>query len=311
MGLVMENSAEKNLVRRYLLGDLPEAEQLSLEQNYFTDSEKFEQVWDLENELVDGYVRDGLTKQERTLFERNYLTTPRHQQRVAVAKSLLSAADETIAEEKAISEAHETTSWWANLLAIFQLPQMALGAAAALLLLTLVGYWYFRGGGLSPEQIARNVPDVQPPATSQTPVPTPTSPPATTPSVAQATPAPQISPTAQPAVPAVLAFVLGGSLRKPGDVQPLTVPSGTKQVRLQMKLEGDDYSSYQFKLRSAGGREVLSQSALRPASNKKSVAVSIPANKLAPGDYILTLSGVTSANETEEVNRYFFRIISK
>lgn len=50
----MENTAEKNLVRRYLLGDLPAAEQLTLEQKYFADSEKFERVWDLENELVDG-----------------------------------------------------------------------------------------------------------------------------------------------------------------------------------------------------------------------------------------------------------------
>ena len=303
----MENTAEKNLVRRYLLGDLPEAEQVALEQKYFADGEKFEQVWSLENELVDSYVRERLTRQERALFERNYLTTPRHQQRVAVAKSLVSAADETLAEEKneTARETRETSSWWTTLLALFQLPQMALGAAAALLLLTLVGYWYLRSASISPQQIAKNGPDSQPPTTSQTPVPTP--------SVAphQATPTPQISPTAQPAVPAVLAFALGGGLRKPGDVQSLTVPSGTKQVRLQMKLEGDEYSSYQIKLRSAGGKDVLTQLSLRPAPNKKSVAVNIPANKLAPGDYILTLSGITGANEIEEVNQYLFRLTAK
>lgn len=105
--------------------------------------------------------------------------------------------------------------------------------------------------------------------------------------------------------------MLGGGLRKPGDIQPLTVPSGTKQVRLQMKLEGDEYPRYQIKLRSVAGREVSNQSALQPTPNKKSVVITLPTNKIAPGDYILTLSGVTAANEAEEINQYFFRVIQK
>ena len=308
----MENIAQKNLVRRYLLGDLPEAEQLALEQEYFADSEKFEQVWDLENELVDDYVRGRLTKQERELFEHNYLTTLRHQQRVAVARSLVQAVDETIAAEK--KEAHKaksTTSWWTNLSAFFQMPQMAWGAAAALLLLTLVGYWYFKKDTSFQNQVAKNLPDSQPTATVPTPVVTPGTTPSATSSAEQTKPTLSNSPTAQPAVPAVLALVLGGGLRKPGDVQPLTVPTGTKQVRLQIKLDSNEHSSYQIKLRSAAGKEVLNQSALHSSLNKKSVAVTVPANKLAPGDYILTLSGLTSASETEEINQYFFRIIAK
>lgn len=312
----MENIAQKNLVRRYLLGDLPEAEQLALEQEYFADNEKFEQVWDSENELVDGYVRDQLTRRERELFERNYLTIPRHQQKVATARSLVQAADETIAEETTVIEPQPKPSWWSNFLAFFQMPQMAWGAAAALLLLTLVGYWYSRNTGIPSEPIAKQVPYAQPTPmatpTASTPIATPTHTTTTTPTVApkQTAPAPSISPTAQPAVPAVLAFVLGGGLRKPGDIQSLTVPSGTKQVRLQMTLEGDDYPRYQIKLRSVAGKEVLNQS-VQPALNKKSVVATLPANKLAPGDYILTLSGVTTANETEEINQYLFRIISR
>lgn len=297
----MENVAQKNLVRRYLLGDLPEREQLQLEEAYFANHETFEQVWDWENELVDSYVRGQLTKQERDLFERNYLTTPKHQQRVAVARRLVQAADAAVVPTREIVT-DTSPSWWASLMAFFSVPQMAWGGAAALLLLTLGGWWYLRNTG--GEQIARVTP--QPSATASPIITTPNPVPTISP-VAQ--PAPQVSPTVQPAVPAILALALGGALRKSGDVQPLAIPRGTKQVRLQLPLEGEAYSSYQIRLRSIAGAAVLNQTA--SAANKKAVMVLIPANKLSPGDYILTLSGVTSSNETEELQQHLLRVTIK
>jgi methionine-rich copper-binding protein CopC len=94
-------------------------------------------------------------------------------------------------------------------------------------------------------------------------------------------------------------------------VQPLPLPKSTKQVRLQMNLDGENYPNYQVKLRTAGGRDILTQTALRPTPNKKSVVVNIPASRLSQGDYVLTFSGVTSDNEIEEINQYFFRVIPK
>jgi hypothetical protein len=308
----MDNNAQKNLARRYLLGDLPSPEQLTLEQEYFSDSEKFEQVWAVENELVDSYVRGSLTNKERELFERNYLVTSRHQQRVAVARNLLQAADAMIVEEKKATaiDTPLATSWWSGLLASWQLPQLAWGGAVAMamLLLALGGWWYYR---TSPaEQIAEYKPDPQP-TVPRTVSPTPQSvtPPATTEPSPKS--APQITPTIQPAAPAVLAFVLGGALRDSGAVQPLPLPKSTKQVRLQMNLDGENYPNYQVKLRTAGGRDILTQTALRPTPNKKSVVVNIPASRLSQGDYVLTFSGVTSDNEIEEINQYFFRVIPK
>src|SRR5262245_66585489 len=83
---------------RYLLGDLLETEQMAVEQEYFADPEKFEEVWAAENDLVDRYVRGRLSRGERRLFERNYLQSPKHRARVAVARKLLEAADRQVAE---------------------------------------------------------------------------------------------------------------------------------------------------------------------------------------------------------------------
>src|SRR5262252_4422512 len=83
---------------RYLLGNLPESEEAAVEQEYFADPEKLEEVWAAENDLVDRYVRGRLSRGERELFEQNYLQSPKHRDRVAVARKLLEAADRQVAE---------------------------------------------------------------------------------------------------------------------------------------------------------------------------------------------------------------------
>src|SRR5215510_183207 len=83
---------------RYLLGDLPETEQTAVEQEFFVDQEKFEEVWAIENDLVDRYVRGRLSRRERELFERNYLQSPKHRERVAISRKFLEAADRQVVE---------------------------------------------------------------------------------------------------------------------------------------------------------------------------------------------------------------------
>jgi hypothetical protein len=306
----MKNERQENLVRRYLLGDLSEAEQTALEQEYFADSEKFEQIWALENELVDGYVRGQLRDQERTLFERHYLTTPNHRQRVAIARTLVQTADATIVAEVAEKKdrAIEPTpiaSWWSNLLA--WTPQLAWGGAAALLLLALGGWWYLRSTAPT-EQIAQQ-PTSSPAPSVVAPAPQSSALPSTPDSPGQASPTPLPQSSVQSAVAPVFAVILAGSLRNAGDLQQVVIPRGTKQMWLEMKLEGDDYPTYQIKLRRLGGAETLSQA--KPAADKKSVVANLPASQLAAGDYTVTLSGVNRAGEVEEVNRYYLRVSQK
>src|SRR5215470_4869608 len=95
---MLQTTEQGERMTRYLLGDLPESEQAAVEQEYFADQEKFEEVWAAENELVDRYVRGRLPRGERELFERNYLQSPKHRDRVALARKLLEAADRQAAE---------------------------------------------------------------------------------------------------------------------------------------------------------------------------------------------------------------------
>jgi anti-sigma factor RsiW len=77
----MKIDQHKNLIRRYLLGELAEADQTAFEQELLTDRGKFDQVWAVENDLIDRYVRGEMSRADRERFEGHYLASPLHRER--------------------------------------------------------------------------------------------------------------------------------------------------------------------------------------------------------------------------------------
>jgi hypothetical protein len=95
---VMKIDHRENLIRRYLLGELTEADQAALEQDLLIDSSKFDRVWAVENELVDSYVRGEMSLADRERFEGHYLTSSVHRECVAIAESFLTDIDQAAGE---------------------------------------------------------------------------------------------------------------------------------------------------------------------------------------------------------------------
>src|SRR5262249_52210951 len=91
---VMKIDQSENLIRRYLLGELAEADQSTLEQELLIDRGKLDQAWAIENELVDSYVRGEMPHADRKRFEGHYLASPLHRERVAIAESFLTNIDQ-------------------------------------------------------------------------------------------------------------------------------------------------------------------------------------------------------------------------
>src|SRR6266851_3713942 len=63
---------EENLIRRYLLGQLPSEERRKFEDEYFSDVNTFEAVVAIENDLIDSYARAELRGPEKRSFEQRY-----------------------------------------------------------------------------------------------------------------------------------------------------------------------------------------------------------------------------------------------
>jgi hypothetical protein len=316
---------------RYLFGELSETEQAQLEARYFTDAQTFERLNQLETELIDGYARGRLSTPVRERFERAYLASPERRARLKFGEALAAKIDEIAASRVAEREETSAASWWHRLSSLLTGGHRALAfsTALALLLLSLATVWLFVRDRSARQELARTR-DAQAAqgqrereaqqqlAAEQTKTqeltaelertrtePTP-----------QPTAVPSVSPSPPAAAPVIASLVLAaGGVRgaDTGTPPELVIHKDTQQVRLQLKLRESEYRSYQLVLQAVGGGEVFSRSRLKPAASRSGVSftVTLPASKLAAGDYLLTLRGATPGGEVEDVSQSLFRVEKK
>lgn len=316
---MMKPDIQENLMRRYLLGDLPESETNTLEIQVLRDDEKFEELWEIENRLVDGYVRGRLSSADQQRFERHYQASPVHRQRVAVARNLVEEADRSSA---AVAPGPAKVSLGVRLSEKlgFQLLSWQSALVAAMLLFAMCSLWLLldrsrlrreqeqlraetqsrqnREDALSQQlagakaeskeleseierlRLSRNGNALPP---NQEPTPRPT----------------------------IYSLLLSPTLIRGGDnTQTATIPPQTDLVRLQMKVDQENARRYEVSVHTVEGRQVWEQQIKPPDNHRNSIiSAQIPAGKLPKGDYILTLSATNPTGQPEEVNRYFFRVI--
>lgn len=75
-------------VRPWLLGLLPEQESRSLEERLITESGLYEEVFIVEEELIDDYIAGRLSADERTAFESYFMNSAERQEQFRIANAL-------------------------------------------------------------------------------------------------------------------------------------------------------------------------------------------------------------------------------
>lgn len=307
----MNHDRRENLIQRYLLGDLAEAEQSAFEQELLGDQDKFHQVWSIEYELVDSYVRGELSGAERARFEENYLASSLHQKRVRLARLLLQNIDRNTGER------WPRDSFLNSLLTV---PPAALAALvmAFLLLTGSVGLMIDRTR--LEREIARIRDDAQRERSIQQlredelrsqnrSLET---------EIAEGrrrseqlkSELERLGERSGSDPEGVISYQLKPSgMRNEEAPEPLTIPLFKGRVNFRMQLEGKEHPSYQIKLQTVEGREI------RLTNKDKSVSVigdslagvTIPAGKLAPGEYVIILYGQRAGRGSDEIERFVFR----
>ncbi len=280
------------LLRSYLLGELPEEEMDRLEQGLIEDDELFDLCEALEADLLAAYDRGELTAAEKEQVRRRLASSPAGEGRLALARSLNTAARE--AQRTAVSVVpfrrrtalfpRLTTSRWAAL------------AAAAVLLLVL---GLPRRDNLQPNpppQPPPKQPVLQPPPKQPVPQPPPE------PTVPQPPPeptTPQQEEQASRHEPVKTVFVLSlATLRGAEDVQKSAIPANAELVEIQVDLEGlEDYRSFDAAVKSETEGTVWEKKGLTPKRLDWGTALvlKIPAQRLTTGLYDLA---VTAGTET-------------
>ncbi|MDX6499875.1 MAG: hypothetical protein QOG23_3135 [Blastocatellia bacterium] len=82
-----QSKGEEEIIA-YLLGDLSEAESDRFEERYLEDESLFQEMQEIEDELIDDYASGVLTGADRTRFEKYFLRSSQRQEKVTFALAI-------------------------------------------------------------------------------------------------------------------------------------------------------------------------------------------------------------------------------
>ncbi|HEX7332420.1 MAG TPA: hypothetical protein VF290_13035 [Pyrinomonadaceae bacterium] len=85
---MLTNEKAQEDLRLWLLGLLPEQESQSLEERLITDSELYDELFIVEEELIDSYIAGRLSDDERSAFQSYFMNSPERQEQFRIANAL-------------------------------------------------------------------------------------------------------------------------------------------------------------------------------------------------------------------------------
>lgn len=139
-----EKDVEKIELRNYLLGNIAvEAEKEKVEERLMLDDAYFQEMIWQEEELVQDYVDDELTSDERRAFENHFLISDERRKKVNFARALRKYVDSPDNSKKAETKIKEKRNFWHAFRAAFSSPFPSFAAGLILIFLGSLLIWYF------------------------------------------------------------------------------------------------------------------------------------------------------------------------
>jgi hypothetical protein len=321
----------EDLIKRYLLGELSAAEQTALEDEYFLDRAKYDQLRQAEDDLIDSYTRGALSPADRERFERAYLANPQRRRHVKFSRAFAQVLDEELAARspverstgtRQIDHQHWLPSWWSNLIDLLRGRRFAvqLTFAAAALFFAFSGMWLVIETSRLRDHLAEAQQEVEAQqqlaktqadkiADLETQAKELTEERMRLQDQLQAAKN-EAGPTR--AAPASIIFPLAISVfRDSGqEAQTLIIPRNAEEVGLLLNLSEYKFPSYQVMLLGIDGKEMFSRRGVRPrpADALDSVMVRVPARKFTIGDNVLSVSGISSTGELEIISKTILKV---
>jgi hypothetical protein len=260
---------DRHVTIKYLLGTLPEAERLRIEQAFFSADEAFEAMLAAEDELFGEYALDTLAPDQRAAFEARFLATPEGRRKLAFATALMEAL-----ERHTSVGAFRPTGWFAR--SRLDRPWLQVALVAAVFILAVSTAWLARdlarsrSAAAGVERIPRADLDRERAQRAQ---------------LERDLTAARTAPVA----PLVVSVLLSpGLTRGSGDAGRITLASDADILRVQLDAARLAPGSYRATLRTAEGDVVWSGRVSRgPAAEV--IDVDVPARLFSTHDYEMAL----------------------
>lgn len=311
-----EQVLNDSLARRFLLGQLPPEEQGRIEELAFQDPDTFAFLQSAEDELVDEFLYDELSSDEKALFQKNFLAKPGRRENVKMARALKQYLDEDDPVVDPVPVPVKPVP--PKPLPLFQ--WFRLGAltaplvVAAIVIMSGVGVLVaikMKQSGEGPQNGPQQA-QIQPSPTpspisspSASPVPSPSSSPVQHDNQNKRPPAPR-----QPSAPSfAVTFLPMPVLRS--DVYYQKVPRQTGPIVATLPIVSvTSYQNYEAVLISEGNT-IHTWPDLKTRQRKSTRAVEItiePALLSSAQRYRIDLNGIAANGETQPIHSYYFEL---
>jgi len=278
-----EDSVTDALLREFLLGKLADADRERMEGLFLTDSATRERVLALEQDLIDDYLEDSLSQEDKERFLSRYAQTDEQRRKLRITGAI---KDWAVREARAPHPAAPTVSVWSRIWTWLRLkPRFVVPIAITIVIAIVLTIVWLN----SREEQRKHLAIEQELAQLNSPSSMREVPPRTT----------------------------------PFDLRPVSVRSGQPQAELRIPVEirfielrlpwiqTERYSMYQAEVRRVGDREAFTISNLQAESNGRyTIRLRLPAQMLTTGDYQIKLTGVSTDGSTKSSEEYSFVVIN-
>ena len=305
------NVLNEVVARKFLLGDVSPEELERIQELAFADPDTFALIEATQEDLIDDFVNDELSSDEKERFQNYFLVQPGQRQNLRMGRALQQywARDEQPVVKKPEPSPRPRPSifdWLLRPATVAVLPAPVAPALLALLVALGVLTIFIIWRGANPPIEVKNFPTPAP-AT-----PTPDASPAVTPS--QATPSPTPTPTpGSPSPtprhslePSYAILIPGGPGRSQGEEKTLRTVSG-RPTTLELPVINTSFESYQAVLEKDGETvKTWPPMRLKNLSLGKAIKVVAPPGLLQDQQhYRITVTGL-SAGKSQFLDNYYF-----
>lgn len=302
-------------IRQFLLGQLREERAEELEVRVFADRDFAEEVEIVESELIADYHENTLNSEERTLFERKYLTTaaniqvvdyesvfgefirgklkeedPLHKGRLGVVAMSTTESEANVSPSRSEQSNPGIRFSWLRRFFTTRPVFANLTAAASLLVLLAVGFWGLskystRPSGNDSAQIERRAIETELARLNTADL--------------------QVTPDAT--------VDLKPTQRGGGIISRLRISDFARSsfIRLRLSLMQTSPAHYRAVFLDDRGNELFAIQDLTAQNTPDGpqIQLLVPAKYFRPGDYQISLSVFNKSGSYEEVNSYALRVI--
>ncbi len=107
----------REVLVQYLLGELSEEERSAIAERYFKDDDLFDELLELETDLIDQSVRGSLSEKDQDTFDRYLANLPNPQGKLATARALTQITEEEKKRAQQFLNGYVPPSvpWWQSL----------------------------------------------------------------------------------------------------------------------------------------------------------------------------------------------------